>query len=73
MNKLEVISDIFCSRINTRSDIDEGFISPQLFEKAKLAGLSVSDIIEIYTYADEVKEKINEQADEESEYWSEEY
>jgi hypothetical protein len=67
MNRLEAISDLFCILM------DDKEITTQDYERAKLSGLNDEDIHEIIELSKEIKEVMDEQADAESEYWSEEY
>jgi hypothetical protein len=48
-------------------------VKPQLVEQAKLVGMTMEDIVDVYDFVNEIKEVMDEQADAESEYWSEEY
>ena len=67
MNRLEVISDIFCSLMSDES------VKPQLIEQAKLVGMTMDDIADVYDFVNEIKEVMDEQADEESDIWPEDW
>jgi len=58
MNRLEVISDIFCSLMSDES------VKPQLIEQAKLVGMTMDDIADVYDFVNEIKEVMDEQSDE---------
>jgi gamma-glutamylcysteine synthetase len=44
-----------------------------LVEQAKLVGMTMDDIADVYDFVNEIKEVMDEQDDEESDIWPEEY